>query len=81
MAIKVKDSGSAVTMTDEQINALPPVCRVIVRQSRLIEEMSCGPVVSIDEFKKARGVMRGYVRDAARIFMPLSVKDGPLVTV
>lgn len=79
--IKIKDGGSTVIMTEEQINRLPLVLRIIVRQARDIEEIACSPVVSFEDFKKQRAIMRGYVRDAARIFMPLSIKDGPLATV
>lgn len=76
-----KKKETSVIMTDEQIERLPNVCRVIVRHARDIENMCSAPVVSFDEFKKQRALMGDYVRSAARIFMPLSVKDGPLTSV
>ena len=81
MGIKVKDGGSTVVMTDEQINHLPISLRIIVRKAREIEEIACSPIASFEDFKKQRAVLRGYVRDAARIWMPLSVRDDGSVTV
>lgn len=70
-----KPGPSSVVMTEEKINALPICLRVVLRQARDIENLACSSVVSLEEFKKQRAIMRGYVRDAARIFMPLSVRD------
>lgn len=71
----------SVIMTDEQIERLPNVCRVIVRHARDIETIASAPVVSFDNFKKQRELMGDYIRSAAKIFMPLSVRDGPLASV
>lgn len=79
--VKVKDGGSTVVMTDEQINRLPVSLRIIVRQARDIEKIVCSPIASFEDFKKQRAILRGYVREAARIWMPLSVRDDGSVTV
>ena len=81
MALTVKKTGASPFMTDEQINRLPNVCRVIVNDDREIEALCCDPVVSFEEFKKLRTIRRDHTRDAARLYMPLTVKDGPQATV
>lgn len=76
MAIKNKTIGSAI-MTNEQINSLPHICQVIVKHDRYVESLCCAPIVSFDEFKRSKRMSREYIREAASLFMPLSVKNGP----
>ena len=70
-----------VIMTEEQIERLPSVLKIIVRDDREIEQLCCAPVVSFERFKQLKTIRRDHTYAAAKVFMPLSVKDGPLATV